>query len=75
MVSSVSAERWVERSNIFARRLRSNFLKLETLTLYPFAPQQGCQMVYFQTKNSNLGILFKALEWNIFVHYMTIWSI
>jgi hypothetical protein len=26
---------------------------------------QGCQMVYFHTKNLILGILWKALEWKI----------
>jgi hypothetical protein len=24
---------------------------------------QGCQMVYFQTKNCNLGIFWRALQW------------
>jgi hypothetical protein len=32
---------------------------------------QGCQMVYFQTKNSNFGILLKALD--IVVSFKTIW--
>jgi hypothetical protein len=32
---------------------------------------QGCQMVYFQTKNSNFGILYQALEWKILVHFGT----
>jgi hypothetical protein len=27
---------------------------------------QGCQMVYFQTKNPNLGKFLRALDWNIF---------
>jgi hypothetical protein len=33
---------------------------------------QGCQVVYFQAKNSNFGILSKALKWNILVHFVTI---
>jgi hypothetical protein len=27
---------------------------------------QGCQMVYFQAKNSNLGKIWRALEWKTF---------
>jgi hypothetical protein len=26
-------------------------------------PGQGCQMVYFQTKNPNLGKFWRALDW------------
>jgi hypothetical protein len=29
---------------------------------------QGCQMVYFQTQNPNLGKFFRAVEWNRMVH-------
>jgi hypothetical protein len=28
---------------------------------------QGCQMVYFQTKNRNLGKLWRALQWKMLV--------
>jgi hypothetical protein len=28
-------------------------------------PYQGCQMVCFQTKNTNLGKFWRALDWNI----------
>jgi hypothetical protein len=35
--------------------------------------ERGCQMVHFQTKKSNFGILLKALKWNISVYFMTIW--
>jgi hypothetical protein len=34
------------------------------------AAQQGCQMVYFQTKNSNLGKYWRALEWKRLVYSM-----
>jgi hypothetical protein len=27
--------------------------------------EQGCQMEYFQTKNSNLGKFWRALEWKM----------
>jgi hypothetical protein len=37
--------------------------------------KQGCQMVYFQTKNTNLGKIWRALEWKMLLHFMTIWNI
>jgi hypothetical protein len=36
---------------------------------------QGCQMVYFQTKNPNLGKFWRALEWALLVYFMVIWNI
>jgi hypothetical protein len=36
---------------------------------------QGCQMVYFQTKNPNLGKFWMALEWKMLVYFMTICNI
>jgi hypothetical protein len=36
---------------------------------------QGCQMVCFQTKNSNLGKFWRALEWKMLVKFMVIWNI
>jgi hypothetical protein len=36
---------------------------------------RGCQMVYFQTKNPNLGKLWKALEWEMLVYFMPNWYI
>jgi hypothetical protein len=32
-------------------------------------------MAYFQTKNPTLGKFRKALEWNVFENFMTIWNI
>jgi hypothetical protein len=32
-------------------------------------------MVYFQTKNPNLGKFWRALEWKIVVYFMTICNI
>jgi hypothetical protein len=29
---------------------------------------QGCNMVYFQTKNPNLGKFWRALEWKMLVY-------
>jgi hypothetical protein len=36
---------------------------------------QGCQMVCFLTKNTNLGNFWKVLLWKISANFMTIWSI
>jgi hypothetical protein len=36
---------------------------------------RGCQMVYFQTKNPNLGKFWRALEWKMLKYFMTIWNI
>jgi hypothetical protein len=36
---------------------------------------QGCQMVYFQTKNHNWGNIWRALEWKMLLYFMTIWNI
>jgi hypothetical protein len=41
----------------------------------PFYLEQGCQMVYFQTKNPNLGKFWRALELKMLVYFMTIWNI
>jgi hypothetical protein len=30
---------------------------------------QGCQMIYFQTKNTHLGTFWRALIWRMFVFY------
>jgi hypothetical protein len=32
-------------------------------------------MVYYQTKNPNLGIFWRALEWKRLVHSLAIWNI
>jgi hypothetical protein len=36
--------------------------------------KQGCKMVYFHTKTPNLGMVWKVLEWKMFVYFMTIWN-
>jgi hypothetical protein len=38
-------------------------------------PTQGCQMVCFQTKNSNLGKILRVLQWNMMAYVMDTWSI
>jgi hypothetical protein len=34
-----------------------------------YAEMRGCQMVYIYTKNSNLGIFSRVLEWKILLHF------
>jgi hypothetical protein len=41
----------------------------------PGSPTQGCQLVCFQTKNSNLGKVWRALEWKVLLYFMVIWNI
>jgi hypothetical protein len=36
--------------------------------------EQGCQMVYFQTKNPNLGKFWRALNWTMVIYFMAIWN-
>jgi hypothetical protein len=37
---------------------------------------QGCQMVYFCTKNTNAGIFWRTLEWKMLVYlYYGFWNI
>jgi hypothetical protein len=37
--------------------------------------EQGCQMVYFQTKNPNLGKFLMALDWKMLIYFMAICNI
>jgi hypothetical protein len=37
--------------------------------------RQGCQMVCFQTKNTNLGKIRRALDWKMLIYFMAIWNI
>jgi hypothetical protein len=39
------------------------------------AIKQGCQMVCFQTKNTNLGKFWRALYWKMLLYFMVIWNI
>jgi hypothetical protein len=49
-----------------------NITKISSCSLYQ---AQGCQMVYFQTKNRNLGTYWRDLQRMILVYFMNIWSI
>jgi hypothetical protein len=39
------------------------------------APNQGCQMVSFQTKNPNLGKFWRALDGKMLIYFMALWNI
>jgi hypothetical protein len=45
----------------------------QLVTLIMF--EQGCQMVYFQTQNPNLGKFGRVLRWKMLVDFMAILSI
>jgi hypothetical protein len=47
------------------------YIAMNTSTLV----QQGCQMVYFQTKNPNSGKIWRALERKMLSYFVTIWNI
>jgi hypothetical protein len=36
---------------------------------------KGCQMVRFQTKNTDLGKFWRVLRWKMLVYFMAVWSI
>jgi hypothetical protein len=40
-----------------------------------FKFHQGCQMVYFQTKNPDLGKFWRGLDWKMLFYFMAIWNI
>jgi hypothetical protein len=40
-----------------------------------FGKLQGCQMVYFQTKNPDLGKFKRTLDWKMLIYFMVIWNI
>jgi hypothetical protein len=53
--------------------VKPNTLHALTWTLSP--RRQGCQIVWFQTKDPNLGKNFRASEWKMLIYFMAIWNI
>jgi hypothetical protein len=49
--------------------------KMPSFQVEPRTGFQGCQMVYFWTKNPNLGTFWTALQWKMMVYFMDTWSI
>jgi hypothetical protein len=41
----------------------------------PLWSDQGCQIVYFQTKNPNLGKFWSVLQWKMLVNFTAFWSL
>jgi hypothetical protein len=37
--------------------------------------KQGCQMFYFQTKNTNFGTFWRVFQWKMMVYFRVIWRI
>jgi hypothetical protein len=65
-----------ELENFFVQREKNilaspqlNFPNIENSTRV-----QGCQMVYFETKNPYLGTFWRALEWKMLA-YFTIYAL
>jgi hypothetical protein len=57
-------------------RAANSFVLHETLNnLETTREEQGCQMVYFQAKNPNLGKFWRALDWKMFTYLMAIRNI
>jgi hypothetical protein len=68
---------WVRNRSLF----RGIHLSLLFTLLLQWSPHdwsvesQGCQMLHFHTKNTNLGISWRALEWKMLVCFMAIRNI
>jgi hypothetical protein len=43
--------------------------------VFGLIPIHGCQMVYFQTKNTNLDNFLRALHWKMLIYLMAFWKI
>jgi hypothetical protein len=52
-----------------------HFKKLLRPTPSSVSENHGCQMVYFQTENPNLGKVWRVLQWKKFEYFIDIWSI
>jgi hypothetical protein len=60
-------------TNVNNRPLGDNSPNLVTLfTMRQQTRGHGCQMVYFQTKNPNLGQFRGALDWKMYKYFMAI---
>jgi hypothetical protein len=49
------------------------FVSSSQLSIY--GADQGCQVVYFQTKNPYLGKFLRALDWKMLNYFTGIWNI
>jgi hypothetical protein len=62
-----SKQRGKVRLRLFAQFVVITFLKHKSSRL-PFS--QGCQMAYFQTKNTDWGKFWRVLQWKMSVYYV-----
>jgi hypothetical protein len=52
-----------------SKKLHKAVTRLRLLwTNFFFTENQGCQMIYFQTKNPNLGKFWRVLQWKMSVY-------
>jgi hypothetical protein len=66
----------IKRRRLFTRKSNSAGMIYECGRFLPASILlQGCQMVYFLTKNPNSGTLWRALEWKMFFYFIIIWNI
>jgi hypothetical protein len=64
---------WLCIPSTVPRRL--GYCQYESLTfLLPYI-HQGCQVVYFHTKNPNLGKFWRVLQWKMLEYFMAVWNI
>jgi hypothetical protein len=66
------------KSKVKLRNLYVNFRYQDQPCIsfvYINSVHQGCQMVYFRTKNPDLGKFLRALDWKIFIHFMDVQNI
>jgi hypothetical protein len=65
-----------EETDRTTRRRKVHREPIDFLTGFSSFPNcehiQGCQMVYFHSKNPNLGIFWRTLEWKMLLYFMKI---
>jgi hypothetical protein len=55
-----------KKSNVWVV-VRIDYKQMHSVCAYWW---QGCQMLYFKSKNINFGVFWKALEWKFLVYFM-----
>jgi hypothetical protein len=74
-MQTFSLQRLTTKRTIYTLQNISSLCLMKTLiSPCPYA-NQCCQMVYFKTKNLNLGKFWKVLQWKMLVIFMAISSI
>jgi hypothetical protein len=69
-------ERTSREKESFATNQRINRLsRPQNRRILSWEDERGCQMVYFQTKNPNLGKFWRAFAMKMLVYFIAIWNI